>query len=254
MRNGTGMLALAGAVALTACADTAGPPRGGEVAVQFTAAAGATQGAATQNGSLVLTGTNGTLRIDELHVVVDDFELKRLDDDGCASGDSACEKFVAPPMLLDLRLDGGSTIAVRQNVDPDTYRRLKFEIDDVDDSDDPSRAQAIRTLQAAIRARFPDWPRDASMLVVGVFTPTAGAPQPFRAYFQAEVEVELRLEPPVTVQEGGTFTVELDAGVMFRTAAGAVRNLALLDYAVTGQAHEFRAEVRNSFMKVEFNR
>jgi hypothetical protein len=255
MRRGRGTIGAVAVLALMACGDAAGPAQDGRVAVEFSARAGSADGAAQQNGSLVLEGTNGVLRIDQLHVIVDRFELKRLDDDRCGSGDRACEKFVAPPMLLDLPLDGREVIAVQQAVEPDTYRRLRFEIEDLDDDEtDPVRAQQIRDLWQAIRARFADWPRDASMLVVGTFTPTGGASQSFRVYFEAEIEIELRLNPPVTVAEGGTFTVELDPALLFRTSTGAVRNLAQLDFSRSGRAHEFRTEIRQGFVRIRFRR
>ena len=248
-----------------ACSDVSGPGANGEqVAVRFaTAAASGGQVTAQQsNGSLLLTGTNGTLRIDEIFLLVDRFELKRVDSLACddeQDDDDSCERFSAPPMLLELPLDSSSSVvAVRQAVDPGTYGRLKFEVEDLDDTDDddvPGRAQQIQQLRAAIRARFPDWPADAGMLVVGQFTPTGGAPVSFRVYFEAEIEIERTLVPPVTVADGGdaTFTVHLDVGMLFRAENGRVVELSAFDFARTGHVPEFELQIEHGFSKIEFD-
>ena len=187
-----------------------------------------------------------------------EFELERISDDGCSNlvDDDACEKFEAAPVFVDVPLDGGQTVAVTAPVDPDTYDELDFEIEDLeDDEDDPVKAQQIEALMAAILAEFPDWPREASMLVTGTFTPTGGSPQAFRAYFEAEVEIEIELVPPVTVTDdgnGATFTVNIDPSLWFTNPDGTVRNLAELDYDATGQVVEFEVEIENGFTELEF--
>lgn len=260
MRTSVAAMFLAASAALAACSDTTGPGSGGDqVAVRFTAnASGDAQVNARQQGSsLLLTGSNGTLRIDEVFVIVDRFELKRVDDDACVEEDHSCERFSAPPMLLELPLDSSSVVAVRQPVEPGTYRKLKFEVEDLDDTDDddvPGRAQQIQQLRAAIRARFPDWPEDAGMLVVGSFTPTGGTAVPFRAYFEAEIEIERTLVPPVTVGESdATFTVHLDLGLLFRQGNGLVMDLSAFDFARTGRVPEFEFQVEHGFSKIEFD-
>lgn len=260
---------------LAACGETTAPADSEGAAIRFSAVAdpGDDLSAQTQEGSLLLTGRNGTLQIDELHVIVDRFELKRVDDDACAKGDDACRKFRAPPSLLSLPLDGTSVVAVRQPVDPGTYRRLKFKIEDLDqdhdygkrhgdddgrrrlfhDDDWEDRWPQIRDLRRDIRAAFPDWPDDASILVVGSFTPTEGEARPFRVYLEAEVDVEKRLIPPVTVgEEDATFTVELDVARFFRIGRGRLLNLANLDYDTTGRVLELEIDVNNDCVRVRF--
>ena len=151
-------------------------------------------------------------------------------------------------------MDGGSTVAVSATVEPDSYDELDFEIEDLDDDDDGEDGPSTADLMADIRDRFPDWPKDASLLVVGTFTPEGGSPVPFRVYFEAEVEVELDLSPPVVIADSGspTFAVELSPGAWFRDGTGGVRNLSLLDYDQTGTVAELEVEVENGFVGVEF--
>jgi hypothetical protein len=191
---------------------------------------------------------------------MDEFELKRVDDDNCVEEDHSCERFRAGPAFLDVPLNGSSVIAVEQAVDTGTYRRLEFEIEDLDDldedEDDGVQRQQIVAIRSAVRAQFADWPTDASMLVVGSFTPTGGTAIPFRVYFDAEIEVEKLLDPPVVIDAAATnpsFTVQIDAGFLFRNGDGSVRNLALLDFGATGSVIEFEVEIENGISEIEYD-
>ena len=252
------MLAL---IALAACSDATGPrTTDKQVSVRLATVAPSGAGASLEAGTLVLVGSNGTLRIDELYMIMDEFELKRLDDDHCVEEDHSCERFRAGPALLDVPLDGSGVIAVAQAVDTGTYARLDFEIEDLDDvdedEDDGVGRDEIIALRAAVRSRFPDWPRDASVLVVGSFTPTGGTSVPFRVFFDAEIEIEMHLDPPVVIEAGATnptFTVRIDPGVLFRNGDGTVRNLALYDFALTGSVIEFEVEIENGISEIEYD-
>ena len=263
MRNhkvSAGVVALV-AMTAAACSDSTGP--GGTQQVRIAFSAGGTQAALAGSGAsllgdeIVLQGTNGTLVIQDLRVIVSEFELDRVSDDACAvEDDDSCESFEAPPAFVDVPLAGGQAVVVTGPVAPDTYDELEFEIEDLeDDEEDPAKAQQISNLLATIRGQFADWPRDASMLVTGTFTPTGGQPIPFRVYFEAEVEIEMALNPPVTVTEGtaGTFTVTLAPELWFRSGGGTVMNLAALDYAATGKVVEFKFEMEDGFTEVEFD-
>lgn len=242
------------AAGLTGCDDATGPAGTGEgqTAVAFRTTSSTSSAPASSRRvarSIAVDGSNGTLELDEMYIVVEEFELKRATHDDCLEEDDACEKFEAPPAFVQLPLEGESAVAVSSAVAPDTYDELDFEIDDLDD-DEPSTAD----LMAEIRADFPDWPKDGSLLVIGTFTPEGGSPIPFRVYFEAEVEIELALSPPVEITEDGnsTFTVELEPAAWFRDGTGGVRNLALLDYDATGQVAELEVEVEDGFTGIEF--
>lgn len=246
-------------LAASACGDTTGPENADRVAVRFAAVTpGAAQGS-VEGSSLELTGSNGTLRIDEMYFIVAEFELEG-DDDVCDLNlnDDDCQEFEAPPAFLDVPLDGSGVIAVQHTVPAGTYHELDFEIEDLDDDDedDSAKAQQIAALRSQILAQFPDWPRDASMLVVGSFTPTGGAAIPFRVYFEAEIEIEMDLIPPVVIDGTGSspaFTVRIDPDMLFRNGDGTVRNLAPLDFTLTGQVIEFEVEIENGVSEIEFD-
>lgn len=247
-----------------ACGDTTGPENAAQVAVRFAAVTPAPVQGSVDGSSLELTGSNGTLRVDEMYFIVAEFELERdgglcdddFDDDDFDDDD--CDEFEAPPAFLDVPLDGSGVIAVQHVVPAGTYRELDFEIEDLDDDDedDSSKGQQIAALRSQILAQFPDWPQDASMLVVGSFTPTGGDAIPFRVYFEAEIEIEMDLNPPVVIDGTGdssAFTVRIDPNMLFRNGDGSVRNLAPLDFTTTGQVIEFEVEIENGISEIEFD-
>lgn len=247
------------ALAAGACGDTTGPAGVDRVDVQFAAVTSAADPGSTQDGSIELTGSNGTVRIDEMHIIVAEFELERTPDALCVDGDDGddCEEFEAGPSFVNVPLDGAGVLAVRHMVPAGTYHELEFEVEDLeDDEDDPEEAQLIAALRTQIRAQFPDWPANASMLLVGSFTPTGGDPVPFRVYFEAEIEIELDLVPPVVIDGAGgdpVFTVRIDPNLLVRNSDGTVRNFALLDYDATGRVVAFELEIENSITEVEFD-
>lgn len=246
-------------LAASACSDTTGPEAADRVAIRFAAVTPAPAQGSVEGSSLELTGSNGTLRIDEMYFIVAEFELEAEDgmcDNGLTNDD--CEEFEAPPAFLDVPLDGSGVIAVEHTVPAGIYHKLDFEVEDLDDDDEDNslKAQQIATLRAQILAQFPDWPRDASILVIGSFTPTGGAPVAFRVYFEAEIEIEMNLVPPVVIDGTGSnaaFTVRVDPDMLFRNGDGTVRNLAPLDFTLTGQVIEFEVEIENGVSEIEFD-
>lgn len=167
---------------------------------------------------LVVTGTNGTLTISDIRMIVAEFELDGDDDVNPCAGDD-CEDFDAGPMFVDLPLTGGPVAVGTGDVPPGVYEEVEFEVEDLDDDEEnAAERQRIEALRQQILAQFPDWRRDASMLVVGTFTPAGGTARPFRAFVEAEIEIELGLNPPLTVAEGGTgsLDVTLDPQAIFR--------------------------------------
>ena len=263
--------------ALAACSDT--PTGGGSdarVQVRFGVVGGQAQrsAASLQTGGaarLVLTGANGTLAVDDIRLVVAEFELDGDDDvnrcgasasvlasssgsgsggaddgeDGGRSGDDSsddCEDFDAGPMFVDLPLTGGTVAVGAGDVPAGRYDEVEFEVEDLDDDEqNPAEAQRIAQLRQQILAQFPDWPRDASMLVVGTFTPTGGAARPFRVFIEAEIQIELDLNPPLSVGAGqtGSLDVTLDPATLFRNGAN------VLDLSTAGSRLELR--MRNGF-------
>ncbi|MEJ2187324.1 MAG: hypothetical protein P8Z36_15540, partial [Gemmatimonadota bacterium] len=130
----------------------------------------------------------------------------------------------------------------------------KIENGDWGEESDSTKAQQIQTLMQQVLAQFPDWPQQASMLVVGTFTPTGGQPASFRAYFAAELEITMPIDPPVTVagNNGPTqLTVKIQPSSWFTNQDGTVMDLSQYDYATTGQVVEFEVEMEHGFAEVD---
>lgn len=252
---------------LAACSDSTGPVDGqSQVSIAFrTAGPGGAAAVAPESGearpgdpriarSVSLSRSNGTLTLDEVWLIVAEFELEREHDDDCDDGvsgsDDECEEFEAPPRFISLDLEGGVTPVVTQAVPADVYDELEFEIEDIDFDEDDEDELEIQALAAEIRVLFPDWPDDASGLVVGSFTPTGGSAIPFRVFLEAEVEIEQEFEPALDLTNGdATVTVVVDPGLWFARPDGTVLDLSQFD----GQMIEFEVEIEHGFEDLEFD-
>jgi hypothetical protein len=216
----------------------------------------------------VLEGTNGTLTIDEIRLIVAEVELDG-DDDHCEDSDSDddssgssgfdddCAEFEAPPRFLDLPLDGQPVEAFVGLVPPGVYDELEFEIEDLEDDADDEWAAEIAALEDAIRDEFPDWPRKATALVVGSFTGSGGSSTDFRVYLEAEIEIERDLAPPLVVGDDGStgldLTVDVRPDIWFSNPDGSVIDLSIYDYDQTGAVLEFELEMEDGFTEIEID-
>ena len=221
-----------------------------EVQIRTRSSASSTAGPSAKASSLQIGGTNGTLAISDIRLIVAEMELESEDDSA---------EFETGPRFFELPLDTSVvTPLAASEIPPGTYTDFEFEVEDVDldDLDDDDEEDDYRTLRDTIRQSFPNWPDDASMVAVGTFTPTGGAPQSFTTYFEAEIEVETALDPPLEVRADGasrTLTIVLDPTQWFRNADGSVRNLADDDYSSTGNLVEFEAEFENGVVEIEID-
>lgn len=240
------LAASAAALALAACSDNpAGGGGAGNVQLRFGVAGGSSSALLQTGGTdqLTITGANGTLRIDDLRMVVAEFELDGDDDVNPCQGDD-CEDFEAGPMFVDVPLTGGSVAIGSGNVPPGTYEEVEFEVEDLDDDEEDAAERArIEQLRAQILSQFPDWPRDASLLVAGSFTPTGGTAQTFRAYIEAEIEIETELSPRLVVGEGETRSIDvlLDPAAIFRSGNN------VLNLAQISARNELEIRIENGF-------
>ncbi len=254
-------LLLAVALVFAAC-DSAGPSTDStNVEVGFSTAPSSAQssslnantlstGAATD--SLVLSGPNGTLRIADIRLIVDEVELEGKAD----SAEFESEK----PSFLDLPLDTTEVASVvSDQVPPGLYTEFGFEVEDaeLDDGDD---AEGLPALQDDIdQAGFSNWPGNASMVAVGTFTPKGDTTRSFTTYFEAEIEVELELEDRPfeigTDDPSRRLTVKLDPARWFRAPDGTVTNLAQDDYGRTSNVVEFEVEYEfeDGVSEIEFD-
>ena len=213
-----------------------------------------------EGGPLTMTigGPNGTLIIEKILLIVAEVELEG-EDDGCddlVPEVDDCADFEAPPRFIDLPLDGQPIEAFVGLIPPGTYTELEFEIEDLeDDEDDPELASAITALRADILAQIPEWPWEASGMVVGTFdSPSSGVVR-FRVFLEAEIEIELDLIPNLVVGADGSASVDLTIDVRpdlwFLRPDGSVIPLHLFDYDLTGLLLEFELEMENGFTEIE---
>ena len=271
--NRSRLLASAAALSVfvvAACGDGTGVDNPQSVALNFQVGASSApqlSGLAQADGPqpvagppLVITGSNGTLTIDEIRLIVAEVELDG-EDDACEDGTAAtndCAKFEAPPRFLDLPLDGEPVEAFVGLIPPGVYDELEFEIEDLEDDEaDTQFAAEIEALRLQILNEFPDWPRKATALVVGTFASSSGS-MDFRVYIEAEIEIERTLAPPLVVGEGGStgadLTVDIRPDIWFTRSDVSLMELHLFDYDTTGQVLEFELEMEDGFLEIEIDR
>jgi hypothetical protein len=201
--------------------------------------------AKSDHDSLVVSGSNGTLTITDVRLIVSGVELE---------GDADSAEFEADPSFLDLPLDTTEVAPVAASeIPPGSYDEFEFEVEDIDIEENDDE-ESLQDLRETIRDAFPNWPEGASMVVVGSFTPSDGTSSSFTTYFEAEIEVERELSPALEVTGDGlsrNLTVKLDPTRWFSNADGTVWNLAERDYASTGELVEFEAEFEDGVEEIE---
>jgi hypothetical protein len=273
---GLAVVALAAGALVAACEDTTGPDRNGTLTVTLEttpvapAGAGLPPSLAAGAGigpSLVVEGSNGTLIINGIWVIVSGFELEgRMTacdvdpdpdfddaDDGAGAGDDECEAFESPPSLVRIPTDGTDLKVLTATVPFGSYTQLEWDVEDVELDEAGEDEAALESVRGAIDAAFGPgtWPAGASMAVVGSFLP-AGASRAtaFTTFFDAELEVELDLNPPLTIGRDGAsreLAIVLSPGIWFRTGPDTVLDLAALSDRVV----ELEAEFEDGVLKIE---
>jgi hypothetical protein len=208
--------------------------------------------------SLTVEGTNGTLVIEEIRLIIAEVELDGEDDscDDDAPAVNDCAEFEALPSFLDLPLDGEPIEAFVGMIPAGTYEELEFEIEDLeDDEDDPVFASAIAELRAQIIDEIPDWPLKASGMVSGTFESVATGLVSFRVFLDAEIEIERDLIPPLVVGADGVvnadLTVDIRPDIWFTRLDGSVMELQDYDWDLTGQLLEFELEMEDGITEIE---
>lgn len=274
MNHRTLFSTLAVAAVLAGCSDATGSSAG-RVAIRFGTEPGASRSIGSDANAamavaladeVLATGTNGTLKIEDIQFIVSEVTLKRAENAACRheekrenkgegkrenDANEDCKKFEGGPFLVDLPLGGGVVTVLQADVPPGTFRAVEFEIDDFEMDNDDDNRERVRAseLFAQLRALYPNVPAPANMVVKGVFTPTAGTPRPFIVYFNADIEIKQRFEEPLVVAEGGGITVRIDPTKWF-IRGNQVRDLSALD----GKLVEFELEMKQGFVRIECNR
>lgn len=92
-------------------------------------------------------------------------------------------------------------------------------------------------------------------MVIGTFLPTGGTSVPFTVFLKCEIEVEMALDPNLTIADDGTanrtLTVDIRPDLWFQNADGSVKPLPEWDWETTQQLLEFELEMEEGFVKVE---
>ncbi|MDB4950692.1 MAG: hypothetical protein JWM27_3341 [Gemmatimonadetes bacterium] len=268
-------------LAAAACSDggptQAGAPAG-QVAIRFSTGSGVSASRAPglsfsqAPGTLTIQGSNGTLALSDLRVIVSRFELRRVqgvcpaagqaganadkggshDGSDDHSNSSECRRFRAGPSVLALPLDGSPVTIATDSVPAGTYGSVKFKVENLEDEkgemehesgdDHPDEQAGLLAALAQIRTAYPSFPSTASMVAQGTFTPTGGAAQPFTVYFRANLNVEKPLSPPLVIPGSAAVTVAVDPSLWFK-AGTQVLNLG----ALNGQTVAFGGEMEHGF-------
>lgn len=262
MLKRTAFLALLG-LAPIACDSGTGPDDDARVSIQFRATSGATASSVVSPvtspvgsmAALTLNGGNGSLTLDDIRLVVAEFELEYADStEDCddAVDESFCEEIELSPQFLQLPLDGSAVPTVTRSVPAGLYDELEFEVEDLELDEENEDGVELQQLYDAILDEFPDWPAEASLLAVGSFTPTGGEAVPFRVFFDAEIEIEIEFPAPgldLTTASDPAVTVVVDPAQWFTLPDGSVMDLSQFE----GQVVEFEAELENGFTEIEFD-
>lgn len=234
-------------------------PGEGNVVLQFKTVSGSTSSKAVSSAnttssahdSLIIEGTNGTLRIDDIRFIVAEFELDPSDAD---DDSTELEEFESKPFFVDLPL-GDETLSLANSlIQAGFYEELEFNVENLDFEDVEEDNEERQALADSIRSEFADWPNEASMVVVGTFTPTDGDPQSFKVFVDAEVELEIEFNPPLEVTEDNmqqVLSIQINPTKWFLRSDGSVIDLNQYDWDEYQQLLEFEAEFENGVEKIE---
>lgn len=209
------------------------------------------------NDTLRIEGSNGTLIIDDIRFIVEDFELQRSSGEceGLPNEDD-CEEFEADPFFVDLPLTADSISLGNSLIEPGLYDELEFETDDLDvsEEEDPVEQQQKQDLINAVRAVYPDWPTSASMVITGSFVSSQGDTTQFKTYAEAEIEIELEFNPPLEITENSVsklLKLNINPVDWFLRPDNTILDLSQYDYETTQELLEFELEIENSLKSIE---
>ncbi len=207
-----------------------------------------------------ITGTNGSIELEDLRVIVAEFELEAEDGscDLATTDDDDCPEFESDPFFFQLPLDATEVTVASGLIPFGTYNSFEFEVEDLEDDPGDDDFVPSQELLGQIRETegFADWPDKASMIIVGSFTPDGSStPEPFRVYAEAEVEVEISLSPPLVIDSETTdyaLNIYVSPQDWLTRSDGSVIDLREFDFEATeGRLLQFEVEFENGFKEVE---
>ena len=223
---------------LTACNSTA-PLPSQRISLSATIGSAGSPAASGPAMDVIVSGTNGKVRITSAQVVLSHIEL--ASDAACTTdanadandANDATDPAGQPgasepdaenndehdcgvevdPVLVNLPMDGTTKVILDALVPAGSYSGLRAKLEAVEGDD--AGASAFLTAH-------PDF-ADVSVKVVGVFTDAGGTDHPFTFTSHVEAELAMNFASPVTVGAStSNLTVDVDVGSWFKDAAGAV--------------------------------
>jgi hypothetical protein len=154
-------------------------------------------------------GANGAPAV----VSHDSSDDDRDEGEGDGEDHDDCPPLTVGPVLIDLPLDGTTTVVLDALVPAGTYKRLQARLHAVKPGD-----EGVGDFLTA----HPEF-EGISVKVVGVFTDAEGAAHEFTFTSRMNVVSAINFDDPVTVGAGTTnLTIDVDVGSWFTGAAGAV--------------------------------
>lgn len=185
------------------------------------------------SANVIVTDGGTTLNISKVELVLDQVEYRRggecvdSDDASQDDGDDCSEVFVQPT-YVDLPLEGDAVTTGPVLADPGTYEGLEFDVHETT-GQDASVLQQNPTLQGAsvqVRGSFDDGSGGVA------FEPTS---------FSPTGPVQLALDVPIDLPDGGTssMTLSVDVASWFLVDGGLVNpEVAAADTALARQVRE----------------
>lgn len=212
----------------------------------------------SNHDSLVVEGSNGTLKVNDIRFIVEEFMLEPKEtDEEEDSLDIVSEEFEAGPFWVDLPLGRDTLSLATSRVQSGMYEELEFKVEDLnleEEEEEDGDAGEHQALADSIRMDYPDWPDEASMVVRGSFNPSDGNSRSFKVFANAEIEIERNFNPPLEITEDNVqevLSIRLNPVLWFKRADGTVRDLSAYDWEQTGQLIKFEAEFERGVEEVE---
>lgn len=232
---------------LAACTDAPSADDPAPVVVSLVVAEGAPVargevGPGDRANSLAITGVNGTLVLEELNLIVDRVQLTT------PGGERVDAQ--AGARLVDVPVDEVPVQVASRLVAPGSYSALALVVRRLETPGATGGSEPV-TSGVAPGERFPAWPGEASVRVVGFFEPAGGGERrPFVTYLAGEAELELAFDSPRKVGGGDAPTgiaVEVDPRSWFTREDGSVTDLSRHHFPATGEPVELGPAFADGF-------
>lgn len=196
-------------------------------------------------------GSNGTVELDEAWLIISEFELERAGEVLDCDDGGECEDFESPPSLVQLPLDSTVVSQLSVNIPEGEYAELELNVEDLEADEEGEDPSEIAAVLAEARAEHPDWPSTASMLLTGTYTPTGGSPVAFRTFVEAEIEIEITIDPPLDASGVVAMNIVVVPSAWVERPDGTVLDLSQWDWGTTQQLLDLEIEMEDSFAAVE---